>query len=75
MSEPPPLESTIALSIQLVIAGTIISLLNVLLWWALSNLGIVPDLYEILEYIIVSSYLCSGFVLYISYSLQCNLEE
>lgn len=66
MVRAPPLEIVISLSIQLIISGTIVCLLNLLMYWALSDLDIIPHMMDLSGFLIFSSYFCGAIVLYIA---------
>ena len=66
MVRAPPLEIVISLSIQLIISGTIVCLLNLLMYWALSDLDLIPHIMDLSGFLIFSSYFCGAIVLYIA---------
>jgi len=66
MVRAPPLEIIISLSIQLIISGTIVCLLNLLMYWVLTDLDIIPHMMDLSGFLIFSSYFCGAIVLHIA---------
>lgn len=73
MKKLPSLEIVILLSVRVVISGAIISLLNLLLYWFLVDISLIPEMLDVKGYLITLSYLSATMVVYLSCKYTMNL--